>query len=384
MRFFIVIILLAALPIGVGTALFAQSQNARQTALEEAKQKSARARERSEQLRQEAANANNAADRLLAQRSVLSADIDAAVAQIAAARARISIIEDRQKSEAASLGRASAPVLRLNAALLQLTSRPRTFLLAQSRNRQDYMRLRAVMNSVQPAITRRTAALRQTIAIQRELREQQQLAIKSLSDARGDLEERRKSLAVLEASNRNSAGGLTAAAAAEFERAIAQGERARDIVEEIDTTRLSAENATALAALDGPIKREGAARESQNNSAYKLPDDATLLVGVSELNETGYRERGLKLQLPGGSDVPAPAPGKVRFSGIYRSYGKIVIIEHGGGWTSLLTNLGELNVDEGDDVEQGSILGQAKDDESAISLELRRKGRIMDIAALLL
>jgi len=240
------------------------------------------------------------------------------------------------------------------------------------------------MDSVQPEITRRTAALRQTIAIQRELRGQQQLAIKSLTDARGDLEERRKSLAALEASNRSSAGSLNAAAAAEFERAIAQGERARDIVEEIDTTRLSAENAAALAALDGPVKRKDAARESSNNSAYKLPADAKLKIGVSELNETGYRERGLRLELPTGSDIPAPAPGKVRFAGIYRSYGKIVIIEHGGGWTSLITNLDVLSVDEGEDVVQGSSLGQTGGEDSEISIELRRKGRIMDIAALLL
>lgn len=384
MRFILVMLFLAAVPFGLGASLFAQGAGERAAALREAKQKAGDARARSEELRQEAANASDAADRLLAQRAVLSADIDAANAQIQAARARIAIIEGRQREQAVSLGRASEPILRLNAALQQLTSKPAIFLLAQPGSRDDYMRLRAVMDAVQPEIRRRTAALRQRIAIQKDLRNQQQLAIKSLSDATKDLQERRTSLAALESANRGSAGNLNAAAAAEFERAIAQGERARDIVEDIDTTRLSGENAAALAALDGPVLRKEAARSSANNRAYILPDDAELVFGVSELNETGYRERGLRLTLPAGSDMPAPAAGRVGFAGIYRSYGKIVIIEHGGGWTTLVTNLGALSVDEGQQVEQGTVLGQVRGVDSEVTVELRRKGRIMDIAALLL
>jgi len=384
MRFFLVIFIMAAVPLGLGASLFAQGAGERETALREAKQKANKARARSEQLRQEAANAADAADRLLAQRAVLSADIDAANAQIQAARARIAIIKGRQKEQAVSLGKASEPILRLNAALQQLTSKPAIFLLAQPGSREDYMRLRAVMDAVQPEIQRRTAALRQRIAIQKDLRNQQQLAIKSLSDATNDLQDQRASLAALENANRGSATNMNAAAAAEFERAIAQGERARDIVEEIDTTRQSGENAAALAALDGPQLREDSARSAANNQAYLLPEDADLVFGVSELNETGYRERGLRLALPAGSDMPAPAAGKVGFAGIYRSYGKIVIIEHGGGWTTLVTNLGALSVDEGQQVTQGTILGQAQGVDSEVTIELRRKGRIMDIAALLL
>lgn len=384
MRFAFVIILLVCLPLGLGAALSAQSAGERQTALREAKQKAVAARERSEQLRQEAANAADAADRLLAQRAVLSADIDAADAQIQAARARIAIIEGRQKQQALSLGRASEPILRLNAALQQLTSRPAIFLLAQPGSRQDYMQLRAVMDTVQPEIERRTSALRQRIAIQKDLRNQQQIAIKSLSDATKDLQERRKSLAALESANRGSAGSLNAAAAEEFERAIAQGERARDIVEDIDTTRLSGENAATLAALDGPQMRESAPRAATNNRAYVLPVEANLVFGVSELNETGYRERGLRLSLPAGADMPAPAAGRVGFAGIYRSFGKIVIIEHGGGWTTLVTNLENISVDEGQQVGQGTVLGQVQGGESEVTVELRRKGRVMDIAALLL
>ena len=77
-----------------------------------------------------------------------------------------------------------------------------------------------------------------------------------------------------------------------------------------------------------------------------------------------------------------PAAGRVTYAGKYRSFGQIVIIEHGGGWTSLVTNLASLNVRKGASIAQGAQLGRTRVDQSEITLELRRNGRVMDIAAL--
>ena len=42
------------------------------------------------------------------------------------------------------------------------------------------------------------------------------------------------------------------------------------------------------------------------------------------------------------------------FAGAYRGYGRIVIIEHANGWTSLVTGLGNLVARVGQDVVAGS------------------------------
>ena len=385
MRFVAVIAFLAAIPLGLATALSAQSGGAQGNDLREAKELAVQAEARSERLRQEAANANGAADRILAQRAVLGAEIDAAQAQIGAARTRMAIISQRQLRQQTLLGLQSEPLLRLNAALQRLTSSPVTFFVSQPQSRADYIHLRAVMDSVQPEIARRTSALRQQISIQKDLRKQEQVALTSLRTASAELSERIKSLTGLERENRGKAGSLNASAAAEFELAIAQGERARDIVDDIDTARITGENALALANLEGPLLRKGAVQKSfRNNGAYLLPESGELVFGYNELNGTGYRERGLQLVVDAGADIAAPAAGRIAFAGIYRSYGQIIIIEHGGGWTTLITNLGKVFVDEGDEVDQGDQLGQATDDNPRVTFELRRKGRVMDIAAMLM
>lgn len=374
----------AACALALGTVVGAQNNPDEQAALRNAKANALAAEQRSEILRQEASNASRAADRLVAQRAVLSAEIDAATAQIAAANARIAIINRRQREQRSNLGEASEPMLRLNAALQQMTQRPAALIMVQPGQRRDYVHLRAVMASVEPQILRRTAALRQQIAIQKELRGQEQLALKSLGDAKGKLAARREALARLADSSRGRADGLSADAAAEFEQAIAQGERARDIVERIDTLRSSGERAAALAALSAPPMRRDPDSEpaARGRAAYLLPVRSTLLSGFNELNSTGYRERGIRLLLSPGTAILAPATGKVIYAGNYRSYGKIVIIEHGSGWTSLITNFGELSVNKGAAVGQGALLGRVLPDNPEISIELRRNGRTMDIAAL--
>jgi murein hydrolase activator len=384
MRFGVTVLGLALVPVMMAAALSAQSLEDQQQALRNAKARAAAAEERSENLRQEASNAGRAADRIVAQRAVLSAEIDAAAAQIDAAKARIAIIARRQRAQQAELGEQSEPMLRLNAALQQMTGRPTALMMAQPGQRSDYVHLRAVMATVQPEITRRTAALRQQIAIQKDLRAQELLALKSLGDARTRLGVQRSSLAKLENSRRGRADSLSADAAVEFEQAIAQGERARDLVENIDNLRSGGETAADLAVLDGPVLRAGdSALPAKSNKAYLIPTNGQIIFGFNELNSTGYRERGIKFRLPASANVAAPASGKITFAGKYRSYGNIIIIEHGGGWSSLITNLGSLSVSKGDSINQGAVLGSAGAENSEISMELRRNGRVIDIAALL-
>jgi len=387
MRLAITLSLLAVAPLGVAGALMAQnapSLDGQQQALRDAKAKALKAERRSEFLRQEANNASSTADRIVAQRAVLSAEIAAAEAQIEAANARIAIITRRQRAQRSRLGQESEPMVRLNAALQQMTSRPTALMIAQPGQREDYIHLRAVMATVQPEIIRRTGELRQQIAVQNELRAQELVALKSLGDARTRLQSRRTALARLEGDARGKAGDLSVDAAIEFEQAIAQGERARDIVGRIDTQRLSSEKASELASLDGPLLRASTATPRVAvGTAYMLPAKGNVVSGFHELNTTGYRERGIRMEVAAATPVVAPAAGTISFAGRYRSYGQIVIIEHGNGWNTLITNLGAVQVSKGASVAKGAVLGTSGDDAAEIGVELRKNGRVMDIAALL-
>jgi murein DD-endopeptidase MepM/ murein hydrolase activator NlpD len=72
--------------------------------------------------------------------------------------------------------------------------------------------------------------------------------------------------------------------------------------------------------------------------------------------------------------VVAPASGRVAFSGPYAGFGRIVIIEHSGGWTSLVTGLARTDVEGGQTVIGGAPIGVADDRGGVIGIELRESG----------
>ncbi|WP_174291769.1 peptidoglycan DD-metalloendopeptidase family protein, partial [Sphingomonas bacterium] len=78
------------------------------------------------------------------------------------------------------------------------------------------------------------------------------------------------------------------------------------------------------------------------------------------------------------------AAGTVRYAGRFRRYAGIVIVDHGGGWTSLITGLGAIDVRVGEAVASGERLGAAsRGDDPQVTLELRRRGEPVDAASLI-
>src|SRR3546814_20459131 len=80
----------------------------------------------------------------------------------------------------------------------------------------------------------------------------------------------------------------------------------------------------------------------------------SIVTGLGEADESGVRSRGITIAARPGGQVVAPAPGRVGFAGDYRGYGKIVIIDHGGGRVSLLTGMIALSGGVGDTVHAGA------------------------------
>ncbi len=82
-----------------------------------------------------------------------------------------------------------------------------------------------------------------------------------------------------------------------------------------------------------------------------------------------------------GEVVEAPADGVVRFLGPVDGFGHVVIIDHGGGWATVLAPLNPslLSVDEGTAVLAGDRLGlvgsPVEDGPPYLHVELRRKDK---------
>lgn len=342
---------------------------------------------RSQALEVQAARARDAAGRASAERAAAEARIVAAQADIAAAIARIAIIDRRIAGQRERLAERQGPMVRLIAAIQSLARRPEILAVAQPGSLRDAVHVRALLGSVGPVIETRSRSVRAEIDRSRDLRGQAGVAVTSLKRGVERVDAERMRLIETEARQRLRAGELARGALVESDRAIALGEQARDLIADIDMAGDASATEARLAMLAGPLPRpegEGPAAIPAGAGPYRLPVAGSVATGFGELSENGVRARGISLDAAPNATVAAPAAGRVVFARSFRRYGRIVIIDHGDGWSTLVTGLAALDVEPGAQVAQGAPLGRAGGGEAMpITVELRRHGQPVDLAALI-
>jgi septal ring factor EnvC (AmiA/AmiB activator) len=91
---------------------------------------------------------------------------------------------------------------------------------------------------------------------------------------------------------------------------------------------------------------------------------------------------GIDIEVAQGTSITAVYPGNVVYTGWFRGYGNLVILDHGGEYYTLYGHAAEIKVTEGDDVRQGQTLGTVGDTGSLggprLYFEVRHQGKPVD------
>ena len=356
-----------------------------QAALDRAQSQGAAARSRAEGLEASAASATAAADRTAQQTAALAARVQETEAQIAVNQAQIRLIDQQQLQLRAELAQKQRPLIELTAALQRLARRPPLLSLLRPGSLREGVYLRAVLETLLPEVARRTAGLREAIARSKALQARAEQANAALRANEGELQRRRTQLAALEAGQRLTSREASGAADRESERALALSEQARDLTGLVVDLGKAGTAREQLAALPGPVLRPAQPLSAQTVPEvdaqavvagapvpYLLPVAGRLAAGFGAGAAGRPQSRGLSIIGGPGAQVIAPAAGRVAFAGPYKGYGLIVIIEHGGGWTSLVAGLTELDCRIGQQLVIGAPLGRLGPGRPVLLLELRR------------
>jgi murein hydrolase activator len=379
---------------GVATISRAQNLDDERRALARAKAQSMLAEQRAEKLEAIASEQMSSAEAARSRAAAVASRIQAAEADISAAESRIALIERMRADQRKQLAAKQEPAVRLMAALQTLARRPPALALVQPGSVSDLVHVRAVLAGLAPRLRARTADLRAEIERGRTLRADAGRALSALEVSQTRLADQRSQLLALSAARRSEAERTTGSALIEQDHAMALGEKARDIVDLMSRLSVDGEVRERLFDLAGPTLRPARPGDARDEPAaanaavagglpYRLPVSGTVITGLGEVSSTGVRSRGLTLATRAGAQIIAPSAGTVIFAGKYSGYGTIVIIDHGRGWTSLITSILGLDVRVGDSVIQGSPIGRAGNDSPTVTVELRQKNQPVDITQLI-
>ncbi len=368
-----------------------QTLQDRRQELAAAQRLAARAAQQARQLEEQALDEREAAQTAQWRAAALAARIQATEAGIDAAEAHLLWLRAMTEDVRARLAERQRPAAKLLAALQIFGRRPTGMALAQPDSVRDMVHVRMILAAIQPEIERRTAGLQRDLGAKRALEVRAERVVRDLGNRKEQLREERRALVALETQHRAKSQLLVAGAMAEQDRALAMGEDARDLAELISQMGVLASRQADLASLPGPLPRPifphwtaspplAAVRPSTpQKMTLCLPVTGVLIRGFGEIEPSGARSRGLTFKPKPGAQVVAPAAGRVIFAGPFRGYREIVILDHGVGWTSLVTGLSHAQVRVGEQLIMGSPIGTASSPGPEVRLEVRQDGQPVDV-----
>ncbi|MEM6462740.1 MAG: murein hydrolase activator EnvC [Pseudomonadota bacterium] len=222
-------------------------------------------------------------------------------------------------------------------------------------------------------VEKRKLTARNVEKLEDEARVSQQLAgrARSLEDLIASLEKEIESVRSAEAQARR----------AEEERAAAQQEQ-REKAREL--ARSASPDANRIAP---------AFQFSSLKNSLELPVVGTARFGFGDEDDSGRPLKGMMVSTAPDAIVTAPADGWVVYSGPFRSYGQLIILNAGDGYHLVLAGMGSTNTDIGQFVVSGEPLGRMgstkvasttalalASTEPTLYIEFRRNGKPVDPA----
>jgi septal ring factor EnvC (AmiA/AmiB activator) len=307
-----------------------------------------------------------------------TAKVQDAERRVAAADERLKSLNAKADSLTRSLDSRKDAIAEVLAALQRMGANPPPAILIKPQDMAEAVRAASLLGAIIPSLKSQAEALARDIDDLSGTRV-------SIARERDDLSQTRASLA-LETSRLTELIDARQKSLSSAEDALgSQQKRAADLAREAASlkdliTRLDAEDAQrkaqanaahaadeqtarqiALKAEDArgeePVRLKPEVAFADIKGRVRLPVAGTVVKAFGEPDGLGGTEHGVSMSTLPRAVVSAPADGSVVFSGRYRTYGQLLILNAGGGYYVLLAGMDRINVSPGEFVLTGEPVG---------------------------
>ncbi len=310
--------------------------------------------------------------------------VSAAETKVSEAEARIENLNGREQAIRRSLESRRAVIAEVLASLQRMGRTPPPVLLVAPEDMLKAIRTSMLLGAVLPQMRAETEALASDLSDLIQLRQSIAAEKAQLAQQAQDLGEQRQKLAALIDARQAALGVAQQALAAEQDRAAKLASQASNLMQLI--TRSEAELAGAKRAAEEARKADAAraaeaeAGNHKNVSPFNdpgrlapamafadvkgllpMPVSGTIIRSYGSPDGFGGTEKGLLVATQPRAVVAAPYDGWVAFSGPYRSYGQLLIINAGSGYYMVLAGMERINVEAGQFVLAGEPVANMGD-----------------------
>jgi len=333
----------------------------------------------------------------------------------------LKVLSDDLRDKTAALEQKREQLGYMVAALERIARQPPQALLFSRTAPVDTVRSAMLLKVAVPEIEARAANLREeldTIATTRALYDEKQIEGAQTNDQLSRDRQRLNALLRQKGKLLRMTESQRDRASRRVQRLTAEATNLRELIETLEAdrrqreqTRSTVVTGAARTALSGKPGRDSAAREApgatvqdgdkaaepkvavsvrpvtrpddvrkfpKKRRSLTLPVRGSVVRKFGEKSEFGDNTKGVELKTRTGAQIVAPYDGQIVFAGPFRGYGRIVIIEHTGGYHSLLSGVETIDVDVGTWLLAGEPVGAMTVDAvggPVLYYELRRRGK---------
>jgi len=289
-----------------------------------------------------------------------AARLRAAEAAVEATQVRLKPLDDNERNIRASLDGRRTVIAEVLAALQRIGHRPPPALIASPEDALQAVRTAMVLGAVLPDMRNKVEALANDLATLLNVRKSIAAERDRLKGEVASLDGERTRMAALVEERQKQQTEREQALAAERARAAdlaRQVDNLKDLIgkleQGLDPAIRDAREAArtdsrpALSAYRDPGRMAPAVAFASIHGQLPIPVNGVKLKGFGAPDGNGGTEKGVSIATRADAQVIAPADGWVVFAGTFRSYGRLLILNVGGGYHVLLAGMDRISVDLG-------------------------------------
>ncbi|HAX91290.1 MAG TPA: hypothetical protein DCY07_03655 [Rhodospirillaceae bacterium] len=233
--------------------------------------------------------------------------------------------------------------------LIQFSRQPAEVFVLREQSPDDHIHRTIVLRSMLPRLREETSTLAKELDNYAQLQNQTESQKRLVTAAQQNLQWQRHNLDEMIKTRQGRLQKTAAEKEALARQLDSLTNEAKDLRQLMEKVSHSSWNRT--------IGKSTPARKGGAKSPIKMPVAGKIIRNFGDKDDFGIVSDGLTLSAPAGSPVIAPQAGRVMFAGVFRGYGKAIILQHDGGRHSFMSGFSRIDADVGQNVTGGEPLG---------------------------
>ena len=286
-------------------------------------------------------------------------------------------LQERELQEKLKLS--NKQLFRIMKGLQTLALRPRELLIFQTKTPVEMLRSRDLMRYSLPIIGQMQEETKENLGRLANVRQELIEKKEQIKQAHTDLLTQREKMNRLAGQKKVMQAQYTSYYNEAKKRADALAAKAQDLKDlltqlehEKVLARKKKEQEKALSAPTPHLIATGSFGKAKG--FLSLPASGNINQHFGETSISGAHAKGIVIQTRPNAQITVPFDGTVLFAGPFQNYGRLLIVDHGDEYLTVLAGMDSINASVGQELLAGEPVGAMSDSYTELYLEIRHQG----------